>query len=38
VGLTFRRTFSMEMMQIWDDLMAVVSQVNLNEDCTGVGV
>jgi hypothetical protein len=32
VRLTFRRTFSMEMMQVWDDLLAVVERVNLNED------
>jgi hypothetical protein len=32
VRLTFRRSSSMEMMQVWDDLMAVVEQVNLNED------
>jgi hypothetical protein len=31
--LSFRRTFSAEMMQVSSDLCAVMEQVNLNEDC-----
>jgi hypothetical protein len=30
--LTFRRTFSEDMMHNWDDLVAVVEQITLNED------
>jgi hypothetical protein len=30
--LSFRRTFSVEMMQIWGDLCVVMEQVSLNED------
>jgi hypothetical protein len=30
--LTFRRTFSREMVLVWRDLLEVVEQVNLNDD------
>jgi hypothetical protein len=30
--LSFRRIFSVEMMQVWGDLCVVMEQVNMNED------
>jgi hypothetical protein len=38
IKLSFRRTFSEDMMQTWCELVAIVEQVNLRDEQYGFGI